>query len=84
MTAKASRYRREAEAALAELEEAELMVARDFLEFLRAKKPDRATLEILGSVSLKRDIAAARADLREGNLSRFKPWEDVKRRRPRV
>jgi hypothetical protein len=78
VASKASVYRREAQKVLAELGEAELRVARDFLEYLQAKKPDAATREILESPNLMADIRAGLADRRAGRRGRFKPWEKVK------
>ncbi len=80
MSSRASAQRREVQKVLADLGEPELRVARDFLEFLRSKKADPATIEILRTPALLRDVRAARADLRKGRMSRFAPWEKVKSR----
>jgi hypothetical protein len=79
MAGKAVAYRREAHAVLAELGEAELRVARDFLEFLRLKEKGDPTLEILENRGMMRDIRAAREDLRRGRRSKLVPWDRVKR-----
>lgn len=62
--------RRAAQRVLMDLDEPELRVARDFLEFLRARTADAATLEILGNPALMRDIREARSDLRKGSSPR--------------
>jgi hypothetical protein len=78
VASKARVYRREAQKVLSELGEAELRVARDFLEYLQAKKPDAATREILESPNLMADIRAGLADRRAGRQGRFKPWHKMR------
>lgn len=75
MASKASVYRRETQKVLAELGEAELRVARDFLEYLHSRKPDAATREILESPKLMTDIRAGLSDWRAGRRARFKQWD---------
>ncbi len=80
MANRASADRRAAVQVLSDLGENELLVARTFLEFLRARAADPATMEILQSPALMRDVRAARADRAKGHTARFVPWEKVKRR----
>ena len=77
MARRASTYRREAEEVLADLQEPELRVAGDFLQFLRSKGSDLATVEILQSPSLLRDVRAAKADRAKGRTSQFTSWDTV-------
>ena len=77
MARRASTYRREAEEVLADLQEPELRVARDFLQFLRSKGSDPATVEILQSPTLLRDVRAAKSDRAKGRASQFTSWDTV-------
>lgn len=71
--------RRAAQRVLIDLDEPELRVARDFLEFLRTRTADAATLEILGNPALMRDIREARSDLRQGRSRRFVAWKTIQK-----
>lgn len=76
--ARINNARRAAQRALIDLDEPGLRVARDFLAFLRFRASDPATLEILQSPALMRDIKAAQTDLRKGTVDRFIAWRTRK------
>lgn len=71
-------YRKEARAALEELPETDLRVARDFLTFLRLKRDAAPTLEILANPRMMREFRAGRRALEAGR-ARLIPWTNVRR-----
>ena len=71
--------KREAKKTIDELSDEKLIVAKDFLEYLKQKEEVDATVEILTSTELIKQIEEAETAIKMGKLDEFISWETVKR-----
>lgn len=62
-----------------ELSGDKISVAVDFLDYLKNKEEAEATLEILSSSELMRQIKSAEKAIKAGKLNEFVPWDKIKR-----
>jgi|RifCSP16_1_1023843.scaffolds.fasta_scaffold151423_2 hypothetical protein len=71
--------KKQAKKAIDELSEDKIKVAIDFLNYLKGKENAEATIEILSSSELMRQIRAAEKSIKTGKLDAFVVWDKVKR-----
>ena len=64
---------------LDELSEDKIKVAVDFLNYLKNKEEAEATLEILSSSELMRQIKSAGKAIKTGKFDEFISWDKIKR-----
>jgi hypothetical protein len=62
-----------------ELSGDKIRVAVDFLDYLKNKEEAEATLEILSSHELMRQLKSAGKAIKAGKLDEFVPWDKIKR-----
>jgi len=62
-----------------ELSGDKIRVAVDFLDYLKNKEEAEATLEILSSSELMRQIKSAEKAIKAGKLDEFVSWDKIKR-----
>ena len=74
-----SSIKRDAKKTIDELSAEKLIVAKDFLDYLKQKEGMDATLEVLNSTELMEQIGEAETAAKEGKLDEFISWEKVKR-----
>jgi hypothetical protein len=71
--------KKQAKKTIDELSEDKIKVAIDFLNYLKGKENAEATIEILSSSELMRQIRAAEKSIKTGKLDAFVAWDKVKR-----
>ena len=71
--------KKQAKKAIDELSEDKIKVAIDFLNYLKGKENAEATIEILSSSKLMRQIRVAEKSIKNGKLDAFVVWDKVKR-----
>jgi hypothetical protein len=67
--------RQEAKALIDTLSEAQLLVASEFLAFVKTRERDAATLELLAIPGFEASFARGMKDIKAG---RIKPWRKVR------
>ena len=71
--------KREAKNTIDQLSAEKLIVAKDFLDYLKQKEEMDATIEVLSSPELMKQIEEAETAIKEGRLDEYISWENVKK-----